>query len=178
MLRFAFLRAINVGGRRVRMDDLRMHFESLGLSGVSTFIASGNVIFESAHRNERTLERRIERHLQKMFGFEVVTFLRSTDELGAIAAHDRASAGSGDPPGTLFVGFMRAAPATDAVQALMRLHTAGDVLDVRGREVYWLRRGSLAESPIAGLDLEKVLRTPITLRNINTVDRLLAKYRR
>ncbi len=43
----AFLRAVNVGGRLVKMDVLRGIFEKLGLTEVSTFIASGNVIFES-----------------------------------------------------------------------------------------------------------------------------------
>lgn len=44
---FAFLRAINVGGHVVKMDRLRQVFESLAFSNVETFIASGNVIFES-----------------------------------------------------------------------------------------------------------------------------------
>ena len=52
----AFLRAINVGGRVVKMDDLRRHFVSMGLSDVQTFIASGNVIFESPARSTARLE--------------------------------------------------------------------------------------------------------------------------
>ena len=43
----AFLRAVNVGGRIVKMDALRAHFEAAGFTGVETFIASGNVIFSS-----------------------------------------------------------------------------------------------------------------------------------
>ncbi|MCX6027691.1 MAG: DUF1697 domain-containing protein [Chloroflexi bacterium] len=43
----AFLRAINVGGHTVKMDRLRQIFESLGFSNVETFIASGNVVFET-----------------------------------------------------------------------------------------------------------------------------------
>ena len=41
----AFLRGINVGGHRVKMDRLRAIFIELGLQDVSTFIASGNVLF-------------------------------------------------------------------------------------------------------------------------------------
>ena len=44
----AFLRGINVGGHRVKMDRLRELFEELSLRDVSTIISSGNVIF-SAH---------------------------------------------------------------------------------------------------------------------------------
>ena len=43
----AFLRGINVGGHRVKMDRLRAIFAELGLKDVSTFIASGNVLFST-----------------------------------------------------------------------------------------------------------------------------------
>jgi len=55
----AFLRAINVGGRTVKMDYLRSLFEDLGFADVETFIASGNVVFESKVKGvERRLRRR------------------------------------------------------------------------------------------------------------------------
>jgi uncharacterized protein (DUF1697 family) len=59
----AFLRAINVGGHNVKMDYLRELFESLGYVNVQTFIASGNVIFDSPTEDARTLEKEIEDHL-------------------------------------------------------------------------------------------------------------------
>ena len=67
MSRFiAFLRAINIaGGRTVKMESLRQVFESLGFSGVATFIASGNVVFETTTKNTRTLERKIEKRLRE-----------------------------------------------------------------------------------------------------------------
>lgn len=69
MSRFiAFLRAINVGGHTVKMNDLRQLFEFLGFSGVETFIASGNVVFETASRNARALERKIEKKLGEVLG--------------------------------------------------------------------------------------------------------------
>ena len=65
MFRFiAFLRAINVGrGRTVKMRSLRQVFESLGFSEVATFIASGNVVFETRTKKSQMLERKIERGL-------------------------------------------------------------------------------------------------------------------
>lgn len=52
----AFLRAINVGGHTVKMDRLREIFEALGFSNVETFIASGNVVFETTARDPAALE--------------------------------------------------------------------------------------------------------------------------
>ena len=56
----AFLRAINVGGHLVKMDYLRTLFEALGFENVETFIASGNVIFDSKSKNTQALEKKIE----------------------------------------------------------------------------------------------------------------------
>lgn len=78
MFRFiAFLRAINVGrGRTVKMRSLRQVFESLGLSKVTTFIASGNVVFETRTKKTKMLERKIEGALKDALGYEVHTFVR------------------------------------------------------------------------------------------------------
>jgi uncharacterized protein (DUF1697 family) len=73
----AFLRAINVGGHLVKMDELRGLFEALGFTNVETFIASGNVIFDSKATNVKSLERKIEKHLEASLGYAVTTFIRS-----------------------------------------------------------------------------------------------------
>ncbi|MGH7483915.1 MAG: DUF1697 domain-containing protein, partial [Longimicrobiales bacterium] len=79
---FAFLRAINVGGRTVRMAALRELFDALGLERVETFIASGNVVFDvEGQEDPSALERRIEERLRRELGYEVATFLRARPEL-------------------------------------------------------------------------------------------------
>ena len=83
----AFLRAVNVGGRSVKMELLRGAFEALALGRVETFIASGNVVFDTRARNLPALERKIEAQLSTCFGFGIDTFVRTLDEVAAIAAH-------------------------------------------------------------------------------------------
>ena len=74
---FAFLRAINVGGRFVKMDKLRQQFELIGLSNVQTYIQSGNAIFDTADTNIAELERKIEEQLQAELGYHVPTLIRT-----------------------------------------------------------------------------------------------------
>ena len=76
----AFLRAVNVGGRVVKMTELKKIFEGAGLEDVSTFIASGNVIFASAKPPQK-LEPQIQAALQKALGYSVVTMIRSSAEV-------------------------------------------------------------------------------------------------
>lgn len=169
----AFLRAINVGGHLVKMADLKKMFEGLGLADVSTFIASGNVVFSSP-RPRPTLCADIEQMLGSSLGYEVVTMLRNAREVADVAAQD-VFAPRLLTAGTLYVGFMRNAAAAGAIKKALSLQTEIDSLRVSGGEVYWLARKNIAEATISGAAIEKALQTPVTFRNINTVRRLAAR---
>ena len=173
----AFLRAINVGGHNVKMEDLRRLFEELGFSNVETFIASGNVIFDAPAQDVHTLERRIEGHLQAALGYEVATFVRSADELAEIVSYEPFPAAERAAEGTsLYVAFLREPPSEEAQAKLMAFRTDVDDFHVRGREVYWLCRTRLSDSTFSGALLEKTLKMPATMRNLTTVRKLAAKY--
>jgi uncharacterized protein (DUF1697 family) len=173
----AFLRAINVGGHTVKMDHLRSLFEGLGFSNVETFIASGNVIFDSTSKSTKALEKKIEGCLQETLGYAVATFIRSTSELAAIAAYKPFSDPELNNEGhTLYIGFMSAKPSDTATEKLRSLATKVDDFHLNGREVYWLCRTRFSESDISGALLAKILGMPATLRNSTTVKKLAAKY--
>ena len=172
----AFLRAINVGGRTVRMDALRQLFERWGGSNVETFIASGNVVFDTSRRSADMAERSIEDHVRKALGYPVITFLRSIPEVAAVAAHTPFAQDELEAGGTLFVGFMKTAPGPSVACAVAALRDDVNDFAVRGRELYWLRRSQLMQSISSGPPIEKLVGSPITMRNVNTVRRLAAKY--
>lgn len=80
----ALLRGINVGGHTVKMDELRQHFEGLGLQNVKTYIQTGNVFFDTEAKDEEALAQKIENHLEEKLGFAVPTCLRTVTELEEI----------------------------------------------------------------------------------------------
>lgn len=173
----AFLRAINVGSHTVKMDYLRGLFESLGFANVETFIASGNVIFDSTSKSTRKLEQKIESCLQETLGYPVATFIRSTSELTAIADYKPFSdAELIAEDNTLYIGFMADKPSDKAQESLRRLATKVDYFHLNGREVYWLCRTKFSESQISGALLAKTLGVLTTLRNSTTVKKLAAQY--
>lgn len=169
----AFLRAINVGGHTVKMDHLRRLFEELGFSNVETFIASGNVVFDSPSKNTKSLEKKIEGHLQKALGYRVDTFLRTTAELAEIATYKPFKDADGH---TLFIVFIADLPSAKIVQTLLACDTKADAFHSQGREVYWLCRGKFLDSEFSGAKLEKTLGMAATVRNANTIRRIVAKY--
>jgi uncharacterized protein (DUF1697 family) len=170
----AFLRGINVGGHKVEMGELRRLFEALDLDDVATFIASGNVIFES-RAAAGPLTKRIEKHLREALGYDVPTFLRTDAEVARIAEHEPFS--DLEDGGTSYVAFLDRRPPASARRAVAALSNDVDHLAVRDREVYWHIRGRLMDSTLGTAGLEKALGSVrTTLRNVNTVRRLAAKY--
>src|SRR3954464_11906486 len=82
----AFLRGINLGNRRLKMEQLKALFEDMKFSEVATFIASGNVLFESKAKDDLKLTKMIEAHLEKALGYDVDTFVRTRAEVAAVTA--------------------------------------------------------------------------------------------
>ena len=171
----AFLRAINVGGHTVKMDRLRHLFEELGLHKVETFIASGNVIFESTTSQVAELERGIEAHLRQALGYEVATFIRSADEIATIASYQLFSEIEIAAAHALYVCFLRRAPTDEARSKLMSLKDGFHEFHLHQRELYWLALVNTAESKVSGAQIEKALGAPMTARNITTIRKIGAK---
>jgi uncharacterized protein (DUF1697 family) len=171
----AFLRAVNVGGRVVKMDQLRTLFEAMKFKQVETFIASGNVLFDARSDDTEAVEQRIEKHLERALGYEVLTFVRSPAEVAAAAAYEPFGDPAALPPAhAMYVGFLKTRPSDDARHKLLGYRTKIDDLHVREREIYWRCVKSLRESLVSGALLEKTL-GPATLRNVTTVQKLAAK---
>jgi uncharacterized protein (DUF1697 family) len=84
----AFLRAVNVGGRVVKMERLRELFTELGLRSVRSYIQSGNIFFETERTDRAALTREIAAHLEKALGYEVGVMLRTIPEVEALIALD------------------------------------------------------------------------------------------
>ena len=117
----ALLRGINVGGHRLKMDDLRRIFTVLKFAKIETFIASGNVIFDAVEREALGLETRIEGQLRRSLGYEADTFIRTPSEIAAITdfrPFSLADMDAGDH--SINVVFLRAAQ-----RMALRSHGAG-----------------------------------------------------
>ena len=170
----AFLKAINVGGHVVKMDELRELFSGLKFSNVETFIASGNVIFETKSAPDQKLEQRIEKHLETALGYAVGTFVRSMEEIRAVSEYEPFS-----KKGLVSnVAFIRQPLTAGVVEQVMGFRTEVDDFHVHGREVYWLCQIRQSDSKFPAKKFERVIGGEATWRNRNTVARLADKYTR
>jgi uncharacterized protein (DUF1697 family) len=171
----AFLRAINVGGRIVKMDVLKREFEALGFADVETFIASGNVLFSSRAKDVAALEKKIERRLKVALGYDVETFIRTCDEVGAVAKYSPFPPDQSQSAYGLYVGFLADRVPASATRQLKTIETPNHTFHVNGREVYWLCREKLSETKMSYAVIERALKTRSTFRGINTIVRLTSR---
>jgi uncharacterized protein (DUF1697 family) len=169
----AFLRGINVGGHHiVKMEDLRRIFASMKFENVKTYIQSGNVIFEATETNAGKLAEKIERELEKSFGFEIKTMPRTLDELEEIAAHVPFKDAEADAQ--VYISFLSAAPDAELKNSVVSLSNDFEVFRFRSREMYYLRRpNNPAKDLFSNNFIEKHLKVASTTRNVTTVNKIL-----
>ena len=157
----ALLRAVNVGGRKLAMADLKGVAEKLGLEKPRTFIASGNLLFMST-KKEGEVSRLLETRLKDHMGAEVPIMVRTAAEMAAVA---KANPFGDKPAAKVAAIFFKEAPPKDLIQQVRGI--ADEELALGKREIYVHYPGGMGRSK---------LRLPAkavgTARNMNTVANL------
>lgn len=167
---FAFLRGINVGGRRPKKEELVAAVAGPELDDVSTFLASGNLAFD-CDRSPAELEPLLEERLEAALGYEVVCFVRTLEELRAIA--DALPALGPDEKHQVI--FYKEDPGDAARAALAETAGEDDTLRPHGRETIWTHAGRMSDSPLAVMSPKRGS-PPTTVRTANTIERLVSKF--
>jgi uncharacterized protein (DUF1697 family) len=172
----AFLRAINVGGRSIKMPELAAHFETLGYEAVETFINTGNVVFQSSVPSSVQLGEEIETPIAALLGFKSEVFVRDSLELQAILATAEVLLLQVPSGGELNVAFLKA-PLTEAqAMILSGLSSPIDQFLVQGSEVYWTCRGAQNSSKFSNGVFEQKLKLRSTFRRVSTLTQLSEKF--
>jgi uncharacterized protein (DUF1697 family) len=170
--RVAFLRAVNLGKRRVPNARAVEIVEVSGGRGVWAYINSGNVVFEMAG-SRGVLERTLENALEKEFGFEVTTFVRTDAEVRHALELEPFRVSAGD---TYFITFLKSPPTAGQRAALEGLSNPFDSLVVDKGEVHWRMRGKSSDSKLTTKAWERTLGPhSSTSRNVTMLRKLVAK---
>lgn len=155
----ALLRAVNVGGTgKLPMPELRAMCEALGFTNVRTYIASGNVVFDS-RLAAASVKKRLEQSLEAYAGKPVGVLLRNAEEMAAVLA-DNPFADA--PPERTVAIFLDAAPPADALDKLSGHGT--EQLAPGKREIYVYYPDGIGRSK-----LKIAAAKEGTARNMNTV---------
>jgi uncharacterized protein (DUF1697 family) len=161
------LKGVNVGGNnKVPMVELRTLFESLGYGDVRTFIQSGNIVFAS---DAAPVSRDLERAIEACFAIRITVVLRTSVELRKIIRHNPFDVRD---KSKLMVGFMAEAPSKSDVIRLEHERFTVEQFRVLGPNLYFLFPDGMARTKLPDY-LHRQLKVPFTVRNWNTVNKLL-----
>jgi len=170
----ALLRSVNVAGHgRISMADLTQTFVTLGHIDITTYIQTGNVLFNSPGRTPTTLAAAIEDQLARDFGHTPAVILRTVPDLARVVATSPFPKKGADPS-RHHVTFLATPPSEERLAAFTPPPSGRDELTIVGQEVYVHTPDGYAGTKLTGTLLERRLGVVSTTRNWNTVTKLHA----
>jgi uncharacterized protein (DUF1697 family) len=172
--KIAILRGINVGGKRkILMADLKSMFEGMKLSNISTYIQSGNVIFDSAEKiNDLELSKKIETAIDKIFGFSVPVVIRTPKEIEQAISHNPFYR-EGTEITNLHLTFLNEKPINENLQQAESYNAEPDKFVIKEKDIFIYCVGKYHKSKLTNNFFEKKLKVSATTRNWKTVLKLL-----
>jgi len=168
----ALLRGINVGGRTVKMADLRAAFALLGFADAETVLQTGNVIFSSKESSE-SLKSGLEAGLEQAFHYPARVQVVSFERLARVL---QANPFAADETHHSYILFFERGLERELLAAAAELEGQTDEIQPGEGVLYWrVAKGMTLKSPLAQLLSKPSWRDFHTNRNANTVEKILAK---
>lgn len=172
-MRIHLLRAVNVGGAKLPMAELREVAADLGATDVSTYIASGNLLCSPPSTSAddfAAFDRALERAVEERFGFFREVVSRDVGEMRvALEAHPFEVV----EPKLSYVTFLLREPTAEAVAKARTFETGDDEWTVIGREMHVRYADGAGRPQMKDQSIGRALAVPGTARNLNTVAKLI-----
>lgn len=164
----ALLRAVNVGGRGMKMADLRALFADLGYADARTHLQSGNVVF-AATGERADIAATIEAGIVDRFGFRAEAILRTANEMKRLATRNPFPEMAASDPSHLVVMFLAGLPTAEDRAALRVAWKGPERWQAVGADLFICYPAGIGTSK-----LKLKLKTPGTGRNWKVVGALAA----
>ena len=174
MRRVALLRAVNVGGAKVIMSELRDMMEALGFKGAQTLLQTGNLVFDAPAGSDEATEKTIEAALKDTFGIATDVIVRTAEEWDAVIAGNPMAAQAEADPSHLVVMPLKTAVDAEALERLRAAIKGRETVEIVGRTLYAFYPDGIGTSKLLITVIERRLETKTTGRNWNTALKLQA----
>ena len=170
----SLLRGINVSGqKRIKMDALQQSYEALLLQNVTTYIQSGNVVFEATNTSPKLLAPQIARQIALDFGFEVLVIVLTAAQLKAIIVHNPTAKDPQKDPSFLHITFLAEKPTPYDPTPIIAKQQSGEGLFLTDNALYLYCPNGYGRSKLTNSFLETQLKVGATTRNWKTSNELL-----
>lgn len=167
----SMLRGINVSGqKKIKMEELKKLYESLGFKNVQTYIQSGNVIFDFSDTNISKLINKIEQKIKKSFNFDVPVLIRTKNDLQKLIANNPFTKKDSSK---LYVTFLSDTPIKSPLDEITKIKDKSEEFIISGKEIYLFYPNGYGRSKLTNNYFERKLKLSATTRNWKTVNKLL-----
>lgn len=170
----AILRGINVSGQKIiKMAELRDHLSSLGFINLTTYIQSGNIVFQTKQEENPILEEKIHQNIKKNYGFDVPVIVRSLTEWQKVVSKFPYNNEDNDI-NRLAVTFLKEKPTPNLHEEIDKFKAPNDEIVYDDIEIYLHIPNGFGKSKLTNNVFERKLKVSATTRNWKTTIKLLA----
>lgn len=170
----SLLRGINVLGQKsIKMNDLKELYEKLGMTGVTTYIQSGNVVFSAKKvTSAKAMTELIEQELFRRFCFNVSVIVRTSEEMVKTYKGNPFLSGNDTDHSKLHVTFLSELPESVNIEKIKTIEFLPDRFVISGKDIYLYCPGGYGKTKLSNTFFENRLKVTATTRNWNTVAKL------
>ena len=169
----AILRGINVSGQKIiKMAELRDHLAMLDFKNLTTYIQSGNIVFQSEILENNKLEEKIHENIKKKYGFDVPVIVRSLEEWQKVVDGFPFKTEDCDINRLAFT-FLKNKPAQVPVEEIAKFKAVNDEVVYADKEIYLHIPDGFGKSKLTNNILERKLKVTATTRNWKSTQKLL-----
>ena len=169
----SMLRGINVSGQKsIKMDDLIKLYESLNYKNVSTYIQSGNVLFDSSEEKLENIAGKIEKKIKKEFSYDVPVIIRTKNDLGHIINTNPFLKRKNIDHSKLHFTFLSKLPEGQVPLKIIETKSDEDEFYIKSKEIYLYCPNGYGRTKYTNSFFENNLNVNATTRNWNTVNKL------
>lgn len=171
------LRGINVGGhKKIKMEELKKLYETLGFSDVQTYIQSGNVVFKTSDTNIPKLIGKIEKKIKSVFHFDVPVLIRTKNSFRKLIKNTPFVKKDFN---NLHVTFLSDSPSHLPIDEIKKqIKDESAEFFISDKEIYVFCPNGYGRTKLNNNFFEKKLGVTVTTRNWKTVNKLLEMTRK
>ncbi|MEO1051447.1 MAG: DUF1697 domain-containing protein [Bacteroidota bacterium] len=170
----ALLRGINVSGqKKIKMADLRAHLEELNFSKISTYIQSGNIVFNAISESPHDLETLIASKIKEKYGFDVPVLIQTPEQIEMLIDRCPYIKDADKDPKKIYLTLLSEEPSADRVAQLSHIQYEGEEYILQDRCIYFYADNGYGKAKMNNNFFENKLKVNATTRNWNTMNKLL-----
>ena len=167
----SILRGINVSGKnKIKMEALKAMYKSLGFNNITTYIQSGNVVFES--KPSINLAQEIEKKIADTFQFNVPVIIRTKEEINKVNAQNPFLNQVNIEADKLHVTYLSQLPSKESISTISTFNFSPDEFIIVGKEVYVYCPNGYGKTKLNNTFFEKKLKVQATTRNWKSTSKL------